>query len=136
MDQEYVIVMETLKNIYFVDDYDIFNFLLSSKNYITYHHLIHQEDLKLLGFSTKPTIQNGIALTRYSHGYLHFIEILAPDIFHHINKILFLITKERRLPTLEERNLLQIFLEAFEYRMLGYASIPSRFLRRERYLKS
>ena len=44
--------------------------------------------------------------------------------------IILLITKERRLPTLEERNLIQIFFEAFEYRMNEYYQINPLYLKR------
>ena len=113
-------IMKYLYNTYIFNNIDIFNFEATSTNKVTYHHIIKVEDLKLLGFPTKKTVENGIALTRIAHSYLHLIEDFAPDIFYHLNKIILLITKERRLPTLEERNLIEIFLEAFEYRMKEY----------------
>ena len=61
---------------------------------------------------------------------MHLIEDFAPDIFFHLNKIILLITKERRLPTLEERSLIEIFLEAFEYRMQEYYEINPIYLKR------
>ena len=75
-------------------------------------------------------LENGIALTSIAHNYFHLIEEFAPNIFYHLNKIILLITKERRLPTLEERNLISIFLEAFEYRMSEYYPINPKYLRR------
>lgn len=75
-------------------------------------------------------MKNGIVLTRIGHSYLHLIEDFAPDIFYHLNKIILLITKERRLPTKEERNLIEIFLEAFEYRMDEYYKINPIYLKR------
>lgn len=128
-------VVDQLKQVYIINKTDIFGFKITKKNYITYHHIIKVEDLLLLEFPTKKTFENGIVLTRYSHKYLHIIEDYAPDIFLHINKIILLITKEKRLPTLEERNLLQICLEAFEYRMQDYFNIDKVYLRRVRVLK-
>ena len=65
------------------------------------------------------------------HSYLHLIEDYAPDIFYHINKIILLVTKERRAVTLEERSLLQILLEAYEYRMQEYNyAINPEYLKR------
>lgn len=122
--------MKTLYDLYIINDIDIFNFKADKDNLITYHHIVKVEQLKALGFPTNKTIENGIALTRAAHSYLHLIEEFAPDIFHHINKIILLITKERRLPTLEERNLLQILLEAFEYRMNEYYVISPTYLKR------
>jgi len=113
-------VMKTLYDLYIVNDTDIFNFKAGKDNPITYHHIIKVEDLEALGFPTTKTIANGLVLTRDSHSYLHLIEDYAPDIFYHINKIILLITKERRSITLEERSLLQILLEAYEYRMQEY----------------
>jgi hypothetical protein len=122
--------MKELCELYFINNIDILNFKASKTNYITYHHIIHVEDLKSLGFETTKTIENGLALTKIAHSYLHLIEDEAPDIFYHLNKIILLITKERRLPTLEERNLMQIFLEAFEYRMNTYYDINPIYLKR------
>lgn len=123
-------IIKELYDIYILDGIDIFNYEASSQNKITYHHIIKVEDLKLLEFSTKKTIENGIVLTRIGHSYLHLIEDFAPDIFYHLNKIILLITKERRLPTKEERNLIEIFLEAFEYRMDEYYKINPIYLKR------
>ncbi len=124
-------VMKTLCGIYIINNIDIFNFKASRKNQITYHHIIEVIDLEALGFPTKKTVENGLAITRNGHIYLHLIEDYAPDIFYHLNKIILLITKERRLPTLEERSLIQIFLEAFEYRMQEYYKIEPVLLKRE-----
>lgn len=123
-------IMRDLYDIYIENGIDIMNFEASKENKVTYHHIIKVEDLLLLGFPTKKTIENGIALTRIAHSYLHLIEDFAPDIFYHLNKIILLITKERRLPTLEERNLISIFLEAFEYRMSEYYTINPKYLKR------
>lgn len=123
-------LMKYLCNLYIVDDIDILNFKASKENKITYHHIIKVEELKLLGFPTKKTLKNGIALTRIGHSYLHLIEDFAPDIFYHLNKIILLITKEQRLPTKEERNLIEIFLEAFEHRMHEYYKINPMYLKR------
>jgi len=90
------------------------------------------EDLKTLEFSREKTIENGIALSYYGHGYFHYIEEFAPDIYFQLNKILLLLAKERRLPTLEERCVIQILFEAFEYCMENYRKIPAQFLIRER----
>ena len=122
--------MKYLYDTYMYHDIDIFNFEANSKNRVTYHHIIKKEELKLLGFTTRKTIENGLALTTIAHSYLHLIEDFAPDIFYHLNKIILLITKERRLPTLEERNLISIFLEAFEYRMSKYYMINPKYLKR------
>ena len=113
-------VMKILYDLYIINDTDIFNFKASKDNPITYHHIIKVEDLEALGFPTTKTVANGLVLTRDSHSYLHLIEDYAPDIFYHINKIILLVTKERRSVTLEERILLQILLEAYEYRMMEY----------------
>lgn len=123
-------VMKYLYDTYILNNIDILNFEANSKNKITYHHIIKIEDLISLGFPTRKTIENGIVLTRVAHSYLHLIEDFAPDIFIHLNKIILLITKERRLPTLEERNLIEIFLEAFEYRMKEYYQISPLYLKR------
>ena len=123
-------IMKYLYNTYIFNNIDIFNFEATSTNKVTYHHIIKVEDLKLLGFPTKKTVENGIALTRIAHSYLHLIEDFAPDIFYHLNKIILLITKERRLPTVEERSLIEIFLEAFEYRMHDYFKINPLYLKR------
>ncbi len=123
-------LMKDLYDAYILDGIDIFNYEASNQNKITYHHIIKVEDLKLLEFPTKKTFENGIALTKIGHSYLHLIEDFAPDIFYHLNQIILLITKERRLPTLEERNLIQIFFEAFEYRMNEYYQINPLYLKR------
>lgn len=123
-------IMRNLRAYYIQDGKDIFNYRISRQNPLTYHHIIKEEDLEALGFPTDITLENGIVLTKDAHAYLHLIEDFAPDIFFQINKIILLITREWRLPTLEERNLLQIFLEAFEYRMSEYYKINERFLRR------
>lgn len=123
-------VIKTLYRLYIVNNVDIFNFELSHYNKATYHHIIEVEDLLNLGFPITKTVSNGIVLSRDAHSYLHLIEDYAPDIFFHINKIILLITKERRLPTLEERSLLQILLEAFEYRMQEYYVISPKYLKR------
>ena len=124
------LVMEVLKNIYVKNGVDILNYKTTSDNYLTYHHIIKVEELELLGFPTTKTLENGIALTRNAHSYLHLIEDFAPDIFYHLNKIILLITKEYRLPTLEERSLIEILLEAFEYRMQEYYKISPKYLKR------
>ncbi len=123
-------VMKYLYDTYMLNNVDILNFEASKDNKVTYHHIIKVEDLNLLGFPTKKTIENGIVLTRIAHSYLHLIDDYAPDIFYHLNKIILLITKERRLPTIEERNLIEIFLEAFEYRMQEYYEINPLYLKR------
>ncbi len=123
-------VMKSLCSMYIINNIDIFNFQASRKNYITYHHLIEVSDLEAIGFPTKKTIENGLALTKYAHFYLHLIEDYAPDIFYHLNEIILLITKEKRLPTIKERSLIQIFLEAFEYRMKEYYNIKPNLLAR------
>ena len=123
-------IMEYLYDTYIYHDIDVFSYEATPENKVTYHHIIKKEELSLLGFPTKKTIENGIALTRIAHSYLHLIEDFAPDIFYHLNKIILLITKERRLPTLEERNLIEIFLEAFEFRMNEYYTISPVYLKR------
>ena len=123
-------VMKYLCKTYILNNIDIFNYEANTENKVTYHHIIKKEELKLLGFPTRKTIENGIALTTNAHSYLHLIEDFAPDIFYHLNKIILLITKERRLPTLEERNLIEIFLEAFEFRMSKYYKISPKYLKR------
>ena len=123
-------IMRDLYDIYIENGIDIMNFEASKENKVTYHHIIKVEDLLLLGFPIKKTMENGLALTRIAHSYLHLIEDFAPDIFFHLNKIILLLTKERRLPTLEERNLIEIFLEAFEYRMSEYYTINPIYLKR------
>ena len=101
-------ITEFLSKIYVINDIDIFNYLITEENFITYHHVIKCEDLKVLEFSKEKTIENGIALSHFGHGYFHYIEEFAPDIYFQLNKILLLLTKERRLPSLEERNLIQL----------------------------
>ncbi len=123
-------VMKYLVDTYIYNGYDILNFKISKDNALTYHQIIKQKDLKALGFPTTMTLENGIALTTYSHSYLHLIEDFAPDIFYQINKIILLITRQWRLPTPDERSLLQILLEAFEYRMQEYYRISSKYLKR------
>ncbi len=123
-------LMKYLYDTYLYNHIDIFNFEASRENKVTYHHIIKVEELKLLGFPVKKTVENGIALTRIAHSYLHLIEDFAPDIYFHLNKIILLITKERRLPTFEERSLIQILLEAFEYRMSAYYEINEMYLKR------
>ena len=122
-------LMKYLYDTYLYNHIDIFNFEASRENKVTYHHIIKVEELKLLGFPVKKTVENGIALTRIAHSYLHLIEDFAPDIYFHLNKIILLITKERRLPTFEERSLIQILLEAFEYRMSAYYEINEMYLK-------
>ena len=78
-------IMRDLYDIYIENGIDIMNFEASKENKVTYHHIIKVEDLLLLGFPTKKTIENGIALTRIAHSYLHLIEDLAPDIFFHLS---------------------------------------------------
>ena len=127
-------VVKTLSEIYILDGLDVFNYELSKKNYSSYHHIIKKEDLKLLGFPVNPTLENGIILSIDGHSYLHEIERNAPDIFYHLNKIILLITKEYRLPTMDERSLMQILLEAYEYRMYesyNYLVAP-RYLTRKK----
>ncbi len=123
-------VMKCLVDTYIYKGYDILNFRISKNNALTYHHIIKQEDLKALGFKTTKTIENGIPLTRTAHIFLHFIEYQDPDIFYDINKIILLITKEQRLPTPEERALIQVFLQEFEYHIEGYRELDIRYLKR------
>ena len=123
-------VMQYLYELYIKNGIDIFNYKLEESNRLTYHHIIPRRELKVLEFPTTKTIENGIALTEISHSYIHLIEVFAPDIFFHINKVILLITKEQRLPTPEERNLLQILLEAFEYRMNENYKINPKYLKR------
>ena len=130
------LIIKILKDIYIVDVIDIFNYKITSENILSYHHIIKVEDLKALGFPTQKNLENGIVISRDAHTYLHIIEEFAPDIFHHLNKIILLTTKDFRLPTNEERALIQILLEAFEYRMNEYYKIDERFLKRVRYSTS
>ncbi len=129
-------VMTELCNLYIKDDIDILGFKASSDNYITYHHLISVEELNLLGFPTRKTVANGLALTKNAHSYLHLIENFAPDIYENLNKIIFLITKERRYPDIKEMNRISILLECFEYRMSQYYKINPIFLTRSRTIVS
>lgn len=123
-------VMRILSDIYLDNGVDIFNYKVSPENKVSYHHIIKREELIALGFPTTKNLENGIVLSRDAHTYLHLIEDFAPDIFYHLNKIILLITKEYRLPNYEERSLIQILLEAFEYRMQEYYRIDERFLKR------
>lgn len=50
-------IIKELYDIYILDGIDIFNYEASSQNKITYHHIIKVEDLKLLEFPTKKTIE-------------------------------------------------------------------------------
>ena len=127
-------LITTLKNLYVLNNYDVLNYQVSPENNLTYHHLIFKSELKILGFPLHPTLENGLLLTSIGHSYLHLIYDYATDIFYDLNKVIFLFTKERRLPTLEERSLMQILLEAFEYRMQDYISISEKYLNRERKL--
>lgn len=123
-------VTELLSGIYVVNGVDIFNYLITEENFITYHHVIKCEDLKALEFSREKTFLNGIAISHFGHGYYHYIEEFCPDIYINISKIVLLLVRERRVPTIEERVLLQSLFEAFEYRMEGYRKIPEHFLGR------
>lgn len=127
-------ITESLSKIYIINDIDIFNYSITEENFITYHHIIKCEDLKLLEFSRDKTTANGIALSYFGHGYFHYIEDFSPDIYFHLNKIILLLVKEKRLPTDEERNLIQILFAEFEHRMQGYRKIPKRFLVRKKEL--
>lgn len=128
-------VTKDLSKIYVINDIDIFNYVITEENFITYHHVIKCADLKILEFSREKTFENGIAISHFGHGYFHYIEEFAPDIYFQLNLILLLLVKERRLPTNEERNLIQVMFEAFEYRMLDYRKIPAHFLVRKRELQ-
>lgn len=132
LSKEYVV--NTLSDIYIPNGIDVFNYEITRDNRPSYHHIIKKEDLKLLGFPVNPTIENGIALSMIGHSYFHEIERNAPDIFYHLNQIILLITKEYRLPTLEERSLMQILFEAYEYRMYesyNYIVAPRYLIRRK-----
>ena len=74
-------IMKYLYDTYIFQNIDVLNFEVTPKNKVTYHHIIKKEELNLLGFPTRKTIENGIALTRIAHSYLHLIEDFAPDIF-------------------------------------------------------
>lgn len=123
-------ITKALEEIYVKDGIDIFGFQVSEDNFITYHHIIKCEDLKNLNFKTEKTIENGIALSHYGHGYLHFIEDFAPEIFNKLNKIILLLVKERRTPNDEEKNLITNLFLSFEYMMDKYRKIPEQFLKR------
>lgn len=90
-------LMKDLYDAYILDGIDIFNYEASNQNKITYHHIIKVEDLKLLEFPTKKTFENGIALTKIGHSYLHLIEDFAPDIFYHLNQIIFINNKRKKI---------------------------------------
>jgi len=125
-------ITKYLSSIYIIGNKDIFDYLITDDNIVTYHHVIKCEDLKLLDFPSEKTIENGIALSKYGHGYLHYIEEFAPDIYFSLNKIILLLVKERRLPTKNERYLIQSLFQLFESRMEDYRKIPKHFLNRVR----
>lgn len=59
----YVSIMRDLKRVYVTQGVDIFGYKVNSRN-ATYHHIIRADDLKLLGFSTSKTFENGIIFNR------------------------------------------------------------------------
>lgn len=104
-------ITEVLSKIYVKDGIDIFNYLITEENFITYHHVIKCEDLKGLEFSKEKTIENGVALSHFGHGYFHYIEEFAPDIYFHINKILLLLAKERRFLPMKNATYYKYYLK-------------------------
>jgi len=128
-------VMRELRKLYVEDNMDVLNFRILPSNPLTYHHVIERWELEALGFSKKQTVENGLPLTRIGHRYLHLIERFDSVTYSKIRKIILLITKERRLPTLEERELIQFYLDYFEYEIKEYYSIDKKYFKRVRKIK-
>lgn len=125
-------VIRELRNIYVENNMDVLNFKILPGNPLTYHHVIEQWELEALGFSKRQTLENGLPLTKIGHRYLHLIECFDPLTYNKIQNIILLITKERRLPTLEERESIQFYLDYFEYEIKEYYSIDKKYFRRVR----
>lgn len=119
-------ITEILSKIYIKDGIDIFNYIITEENFVTYHHVIKCEDLKGLEFSREKTIENGIALSHFGHGYFHYIEEFAPDIYFHINKILLLLAKKEFL-LMKNRTYYKYYLKLLNIAWKGIAKYQSIF---------
>lgn len=86
---------------------DWMNYKLVRKD-LTFHHIVKREN------NGKKEISNGALLMPVGHQYLHLIECKDIDTYIAINKIFKFINQQQYEPTLEQREIIEYFLQQFE----------------------
>ena len=101
-------IIDFMKEIYNTYNKDWMGFKITEENPLTYHHIIKEED------GGNKTIDNGALLTKFSHSYLHMIELYDKSIYISINNVLKKINNNKIEPS--KKNYYEIInlLESFE----------------------
>ena len=87
---------------------DWLNYKVYDVSYVTFHHIVKEEDGGKLEFS------NGALLVKDSHTYLHFIESYDADIYNKLNEILLEINKSGQEPTSNQYKRIELLFLKFE----------------------
>lgn len=87
---------------------DWMNYKLVKKD-LTFHHIVKREN------GGKLDISNGALLMPIAHQYLHLIEYKDIDTYLALNKIFALVNDQNREPTKDQREIIEYFLQRFEY---------------------
>ncbi len=110
-------VLINMLKIYNIEDRDWMSFKITRENYLTYHHIVKNED------GGEYSIDNGAILTKNSHDFLHCVEHKNVRIYNEINNFFKIINDKQGVNCDYEfaqiRNLILTYLE------MGYA-IPKK----------
>lgn len=96
------LVLKSMREIYYnksVPYLDWMGFPIDNDNKPSYHHITKSEDLKALGESSTPTIENGAYLGKRSHELLHSIELKDILLYQEWNALFRIINDERCYPS-------------------------------------
>lgn len=98
------------------------------KEDMTAHHIVKKSDGGLL------KIENIAPLRSISHNYLHLIEYKDIETYIAINKIFKYVNQQRYEPTLEQREIIEYFLEQFEKEHKRDKNAKGELLIKQKYL--
>lgn len=122
-------VLRLMINQYNIHKIDWMGYKVNKDNPYTYHHL------KKKCHGGKETIENGAALTKIAHEYLHIVESRDMELYNYINNVLKQINEQGFMPL--ERQLLAIdaMLKMFEKDHRYDRTKSNKILIKENYLK-
>lgn len=98
------------------------------KEDMTAHHIVKKSDGGLL------KIENIAPLRSISHNYLHLIEYKDIETYIAINKMFKYVNQQRYEPTLEQRQIIEYFLEQFEKEHIRDKNAKGELLIKHKYL--
>lgn len=106
---------------------DWMNYKIVRKD-MTAHHIVKRENGGLL------RIDNIAPLMNVAHNYLHIIEYKDMETYNAINKMFKYVNSQKYEPTLEQRQIIEYFLQQFEKKHIEDVNAKGELLIKRKYM--